>query len=787
MKRIKQLLPISILCAFIVALLFIAACGTKYTVKFDSDGGTEISSQTVDKGSKASKPDDPTKVGYTFDGWYLANGTEEYNFDNGVTSDITLTAKWTVKNFTVTFNYNDGVTANATATVQEGATITQAPTAPVKVGYEFTGWNLNNEAFDLTTPITADITLVAQYKSVSTQLTDISVDTNNVKTNYAIGEDFNSTGLVVSATYNTLIDGEITANSANISLTDTNLKIDSTAYDKTTAGSYTIYIGYTVGGITRYASYAVMVTSSISGVHGIELEKDEISYPVAVNDETPVAVALNDLHVYTVNADGTKGSEITSGLTYSYYLGNKEVTAADLTNKNAYKYQIWVSVPYTSGNETYNMTDFVIVTIVGNEITSLTLKTGTQVQAQSYTDSLSSTWVLTAKYSLTGDADIDLSNAQKGTGANQYTVSNLYPAQIGAGTAKVTYYYLVGTEIYSYEGEVDYCVTPATADGTYSAIVDVNVGTADGFKDTATNTITKSVSDGAEIVPGMIYSAGSLSTNTENKDGANGEAKLYGRVQFTTSKGITVYAAGPATLTFYARYGSSSGDGSKFVLYQGAIATTEGATQVAESELVSNKSKYQTVTVTIPAAGVYTVYGSTGSLNTFAFSISGKILAPTVKADIASLTAGDVAAETAIGTDGVFSIVASSSNNANVAEKSVTVAGVEFTKYIDLKGAGKGNDRTIKVTVTEAMLANGAVVITAYVNHGGAGQVRQLGLYASGKKGTGYIEARNVESTGTVAMFTITEAGDYYLGSASSGMNILSLSLTYDATTGEGA
>lgn len=65
---------------------------TKYTVTFNSDGGSKVSKQTVESGKTATKPSNPTRSGYTFKGWYL-NGSA-YNFSNKVTKNITLTAKW---------------------------------------------------------------------------------------------------------------------------------------------------------------------------------------------------------------------------------------------------------------------------------------------------------------------------------------------------------------------------------------------------------------------------------------------------------------------------------------------------------------------------------------------------------------------------------------------------------------------------------------------------------------------------------------------------------------------
>ena len=64
----------------------------KYTVTFDTNGGSNVKAQSVEYGKKATKPTAPTKDGYEFVDWY--NGTAKYDFNTAVTSDITLTAKW---------------------------------------------------------------------------------------------------------------------------------------------------------------------------------------------------------------------------------------------------------------------------------------------------------------------------------------------------------------------------------------------------------------------------------------------------------------------------------------------------------------------------------------------------------------------------------------------------------------------------------------------------------------------------------------------------------------------
>ncbi len=66
----------------------------QYTVTFEASGGSAVPAQTVEYGSRASKPDDPARDGYSFLGWFQADAAAAYDFDAPVTADVTLTARW---------------------------------------------------------------------------------------------------------------------------------------------------------------------------------------------------------------------------------------------------------------------------------------------------------------------------------------------------------------------------------------------------------------------------------------------------------------------------------------------------------------------------------------------------------------------------------------------------------------------------------------------------------------------------------------------------------------------
>lgn len=75
-----------------------------YTVTFDSNGGSSVTSQKVNWNTSASLSN-PTRAGYTFEGWFLPDETQ-YT-DQPIKEDTKLTAHWKAIMCTVTF-YVDG-------------------------------------------------------------------------------------------------------------------------------------------------------------------------------------------------------------------------------------------------------------------------------------------------------------------------------------------------------------------------------------------------------------------------------------------------------------------------------------------------------------------------------------------------------------------------------------------------------------------------------------------------------------------------------------------------------
>ena len=140
-----------------------------YTVTFKDHDGKVLKTQKVEEGKGATAPANPTRDGYTFDGWDKAF--------NNITSDLVVTATYkavtpAITTYTVTFKDYNG-TVLKTQTVEKGKAAT-APANPTREGYTFEGWDksFNN--------ITSDLVVTATYKAEETKPTDPVVTTYTV-------------------------------------------------------------------------------------------------------------------------------------------------------------------------------------------------------------------------------------------------------------------------------------------------------------------------------------------------------------------------------------------------------------------------------------------------------------------------------------------------------------------------------------------------------------------------------------------------------------------------------
>ena len=105
----------------------------KYTITFDTNGGSEIAPITQDYGTEITAPDNPTRKGYTFKGW------DKEIPETMPAENITVKAQWEINQYTITFDTNGG--SEITPITQDYETAITAPDNPTRKGYTFKGWD----------------------------------------------------------------------------------------------------------------------------------------------------------------------------------------------------------------------------------------------------------------------------------------------------------------------------------------------------------------------------------------------------------------------------------------------------------------------------------------------------------------------------------------------------------------------------------------------------------------------------------------------------------------------
>ena len=152
-----------------------------YTVSFDSRLGAPVGSQSVAAGKTAARPDETTRPGYSFKGWYSTPDGKGVQFTTSapVGSDKTWYAFWEAYRYRVRFECaNSDIPAEPLTLYVEtpATTIDSLPAVqPAKTGYLFAGWFTEEDGqgyeFTATTPVTSSMTVHAAWKSYNYEIT----------------------------------------------------------------------------------------------------------------------------------------------------------------------------------------------------------------------------------------------------------------------------------------------------------------------------------------------------------------------------------------------------------------------------------------------------------------------------------------------------------------------------------------------------------------------------------------------------------------------------------------
>lgn len=177
-----------------------------YTVTFDNDGAT-ATVMTPRNGAIGSRiPADPSRKGYTFDGWF--NGETKLTAETVISGDSTYTAKWTAITYTIAFSGGSESTGSVESIpAAYDREVTLPRNAFTRPGYSFNGWSQSSSASkgsyaegdavkSLTSTQGTNVTLYAAWQPLPV--------TVRLHLNYAGAEDITRTG-AVGSNYNYIL------------------------------------------------------------------------------------------------------------------------------------------------------------------------------------------------------------------------------------------------------------------------------------------------------------------------------------------------------------------------------------------------------------------------------------------------------------------------------------------------------------------------------------------------------------------------------------------------------
>ena len=342
----------------------------KYTITFDTNGGSEIAPITQDYGTKITAPDNPTRKGYTFKGW------DKEIPETMPAENITVKAQWEINQYTITFDTNGG-SEIAPITQDYGTKIT-APDNPTRKGYTFKGWD---KEIPETMPA-ENITVKAQWEI--NQYT-ITFDTNGGSEIAPITQDY---GTKITAPDNPTRKG-YTFKGWDKEIPETMPAENITVKAQWEINQYTITFdtngGSEIAPITQ--DYGTKITAPDNPTRkGYTFKGWDKEIPETMPAENITVKAQWEINQYTIAFDTNGGSEI-APITQDY---GTEITAPDNPTRKGYTFKGWdKEIPKTMPAENitvkaqWEINQYTITfdTNGGSEIAPITQDYGTKITA----------------------------------------------------------------------------------------------------------------------------------------------------------------------------------------------------------------------------------------------------------------------------------------------------------------------------------------------------------------------------------------------------------------------
>ena len=334
-----------------------------YTVTFITNGGSPVSTQTIEYNKVASLPTDPTKTGHDFKGWYTSTdgGTTlsdtAFDFAATITKDTTLYALWTPIICTITYFDADGAAFSGTheagyATTHTYGTATALDKpAPADAEFSFGGWyrgtkddsgtvTLNTTRLSelSATGYTADITLYAKWLRSTFYVSASGNDSSGTGAADApLATIATAVSKIVAANnkvaYTIVVDGTVTE---NVSITSGNLsdaKAESLLIRGKTGNTTDKLDGNKNGTVLTIGSYVPITLQDITITNGYTSN----SYAAGGISVTQYSsnVTLGKGALITGNKNTSSSSRAPGGV---YVNGTLIIEGAEIINNEAYCY-----------------------------------------------------------------------------------------------------------------------------------------------------------------------------------------------------------------------------------------------------------------------------------------------------------------------------------------------------------------------------------------------------------------------------------------------------------------
>ena len=342
----------------------------QYTIAFDTNGGSEIAPITQDYGTEITAPDNPTRKGYTFKGW------DKEIPETMPAENMTVKAQWEINQYTIAFDTNGG-SEIAPITQDYGTEIT-APDNPTRKGYTFKGWDKEIPE----TMSAENITVKAQWEI--NQYT-ITFDTNGGSEIAPITQDY---GTEITAPADPTRKG-YTFKGWNKEIPETMPAENITVKAQWEINQYTITFdtngGSEIAPITQ--DYGTEITAPNNPTRkGYTFMGWDKEIPETMPAENITVKAQWEINQYTITFDTNGGSEI-APITQDY---GTEITAPNNPTRKGYTFMGWdKEIPETMPAENitvkaqWEINQYTITfdTNGGSEIAPITQGYGTEITA----------------------------------------------------------------------------------------------------------------------------------------------------------------------------------------------------------------------------------------------------------------------------------------------------------------------------------------------------------------------------------------------------------------------